>query len=78
MHIRGTDSAHIQTRPCVSVHIHAYPCIPVQAKIADFGLLKRITEMEGEAKTRVAGTPGYVDPDYRRTQMVTARSDVYW
>lgn len=46
--------------------------------MADFGLLKRITEMEGETKTRVAGTPGYVDPDYRRTNVVTTKSDVYW
>lgn len=28
--------------------------------------------------TRVAGTPGYVDPDYSRTNRLTPKSDVYW
>ncbi|CAI5473744.1 unnamed protein product [Closterium sp. Yama58-4] len=46
------------------------------AKIADFGLLKTI-KVGDETATRVAGTPGYVDPDYNRTQMVTTKSDVY-
>ncbi|CAI5993575.1 unnamed protein product [Closterium sp. NIES-64] len=47
-----------------------------QAKVADFGLLKRLTHCEGDA-TRVAGTPGYVDPDYNRTRVVTTKSDVF-
>ncbi|CAI5472722.1 unnamed protein product [Closterium sp. Yama58-4] len=46
------------------------------AKIADFGLLKTL-KVGDENATRVAGTPGYVDPDYNRTQMVTTKSDVY-
>ncbi|CAI5944096.1 unnamed protein product [Closterium sp. NIES-64] len=46
------------------------------AKIADFGLLKTL-KVGDETATRVAGTPGYVDPDYNRTQMVTTKSDVY-
>ena len=62
----------------ISFHLSTYPYSPIKAKIADFDLLKRITEMEGGAKTRVAGTLGYVDPDYRRTQVVTVKSDVYW
>ncbi|CAI7744750.1 unnamed protein product, partial [Closterium sp. NIES-53] len=48
----------------------------MQAKVADFGLLKRLTHCEGDA-TRVAGTPGYVDPDYNRTRVVTTKSDVF-
>ncbi|CAI6002902.1 unnamed protein product, partial [Closterium sp. NIES-65] len=39
----------------------------MQAKVADFGLLKRITHGE-DNQTRVAGTPGYVDPEYNRTR----------
>lgn len=51
-----------------------------QAKIADFGLLRRLNEEDGEdgARTRIAGTPGYVDPDYTRTNRVTTKTDVYW
>ncbi|CAI7815787.1 unnamed protein product, partial [Closterium sp. NIES-54] len=49
-----------------------------QAKIADFGLLKKLTDTDGGGDTtRVAGTPGYVDPDYNRTHVVTEKSDVY-
>ncbi|CAI5502211.1 unnamed protein product, partial [Closterium sp. Naga37s-1] len=48
----------------------------MHAKVADFGLLKRLTHCEGDA-TRVAGTPGYVDPDYNRTRVVTTKSDVF-
>ncbi|CAI5458459.1 unnamed protein product [Closterium sp. Yama58-4] len=39
-----------------------------QAKIADFGLLKLLSHANGgDERTRVAGTPGYLDPDYART-----------
>ncbi|CAI5527101.1 unnamed protein product, partial [Closterium sp. Naga37s-1] len=48
----------------------------MQAKVADFGLLKRLTHGDADA-TRVAGTPGYVDPDYVRTNIITAKSDVF-
>ncbi|CAI5979900.1 unnamed protein product [Closterium sp. NIES-64] len=47
-----------------------------QAKVVDFGLLKRLTHGDAHA-TRVAGTPGYVDPDYNRTNIITAKSDVF-
>ncbi|CAI5936316.1 unnamed protein product [Closterium sp. NIES-64] len=46
----------------------------MQAKVADFGLLKRLTHGDADA-TRVAGTPGYVDPDYNRTNVITTKSD---
>ncbi|CAI5936218.1 unnamed protein product [Closterium sp. NIES-64] len=48
----------------------------MQAKVADFGLLKRLTHGDADA-TRVAGTPGYVDPDYNRTHIITVKSDVF-
>ncbi|CAI5461276.1 unnamed protein product [Closterium sp. Yama58-4] len=47
-----------------------------RTKVADFGLLKRLTHGDSDA-TRVAGTPGYVDPDYNRTNVITAKSDVF-
>ncbi|CAI7905278.1 unnamed protein product, partial [Closterium sp. NIES-53] len=48
----------------------------MHAKVADFGLLKLLTHGDSDA-TRVAGTPGYVDPDYNRTNIINARSDVF-
>ncbi|CAI6000162.1 unnamed protein product [Closterium sp. NIES-65] len=49
----------------------------MQAKVADFGLLKA-SKGEGVAhSTQVAGTPGYLDPEYYSAFKVTAKSDVY-
>ncbi|CAI5488281.1 unnamed protein product, partial [Closterium sp. Naga37s-1] len=56
-------------------HIHASKP-DMQAKVSDFGLLKRLTHGDADV-TRVAGTPGYVDPDYTRTHVITVKSDVF-
>ncbi|XP_031488627.1 putative leucine-rich repeat receptor-like serine/threonine-protein kinase At2g04300 [Nymphaea colorata] len=50
----------------------------MEAKVADFGLSKAghkddVTQLP----TVVAGTPGYIDPEYYRTSLVTKKSDVY-
>lgn len=49
------------------------------AKVADFGLVKDnpTGSVEEAMKTRVAGTPGYIDPEYYTNYQVTAKSDVY-
>ncbi|KAL9680420.1 hypothetical protein QQ045_018299 [Rhodiola kirilowii] len=50
-----------------------------QAKLADFGL-SRVYPSDGateQAMTVVAGTPGYLDPEYYRTQRLNEKSDVY-
>ncbi|KAG7594784.1 Protein kinase domain [Arabidopsis thaliana x Arabidopsis arenosa] len=48
------------------------------AKLADFGL-SRSFPIDGESHvaTVVAGTPGYLDPEYHRTNWLSEKSDVY-
>ncbi|CAI5960890.1 unnamed protein product [Closterium sp. NIES-64] len=48
-----------------------------QVKIADFGLLREVGKEEMGTFTKVAGTRGYMDPDYMTLEMLTTRSDVY-
>ncbi|XAR49973.1 Non-specific serine/threonine protein kinase [Bertholletia excelsa] len=49
-----------------------------QAKLADFGL-SRVAPVEGgtHVSTIVAGTPGYLDPEYFQSNWLTEKSDVY-
>ncbi|KAF3782192.1 putative LRR receptor-like serine/threonine-protein kinase [Nymphaea thermarum] len=50
----------------------------MEAKVADFGLSKACHKDDvTQLPTVVAGTPGYIDPEYYRTNLVTKKSDVY-
>ncbi|RDX74682.1 putative receptor-like protein kinase, partial [Mucuna pruriens] len=49
----------------------------MNAKLADFGLAKQGSEAESHLTTRVAGTYGYVAPEYALYGQLTDKSDVY-
>nr|KAJ0209479.1 hypothetical protein LSAT_V11C400195460 [Lactuca sativa] len=49
-----------------------------QAKLADFGLCRAFpTEAATHISTEVAGTPGYLDPEYYLSYRLTEKSDLY-
>ncbi|KAG2298376.1 hypothetical protein Bca52824_034848 [Brassica carinata] len=50
----------------------------LQAKIADFGLSRSVAlDGTNQDTTAVAGTIGYLDPEYHSTQKLSEKSDVY-
>lgn len=49
----------------------------MRARVADFGLAKQIKEGHSHLTTRVAGTHGYLAPEYALYGQLTEKSDVY-
>ncbi|XP_022761034.1 receptor-like kinase TMK4 [Durio zibethinus] len=49
----------------------------MRAKVADFGLVKNAPEGKYSVETRLAGTFGYLAPEYAATGRVTRKVDVY-
>nr|VDC86366.1 unnamed protein product [Brassica rapa] len=48
-----------------------------KAKLADFGISRSFGGRESQEFTEVAGTHGYIDPEYYRTNRLAEKSDVY-
>lgn len=51
--------------------------LDMKAKVADFGLAKQNKEGQSHLTTRVAGTHGYLAPEYALYGQLTEKSDVY-
>ncbi|OIT06314.1 PREDICTED: receptor protein kinase TMK1-like [Nicotiana attenuata] len=49
----------------------------MRAKVADFGLVRLAPEGKGSIQTRIAGTFGYLAPEYAVTGRVTTKVDVF-
>ncbi|XP_062207678.1 probable receptor-like protein kinase At1g11050 [Phragmites australis] len=49
----------------------------MRARVADFGLARRSREGQSHLTTRVAGTHGYLSPEYALYGQLTEKSDVY-
>ncbi|XP_057792990.1 probable receptor-like protein kinase At1g11050 [Salvia miltiorrhiza] len=49
----------------------------MKARVADFGLAKQNTQGQSHLATRVAGTHGYLAPEYALYGQLTEKSDVY-
>ncbi|XP_043710475.1 receptor-like kinase TMK4 [Telopea speciosissima] len=49
----------------------------LRAKVADFGLVKNAPDGKYSVETRLAGTFGYLAPEYAATGRVTTKVDVY-
>ncbi|KAG2715232.1 hypothetical protein I3760_03G067500 [Carya illinoinensis] len=49
----------------------------MRSKVADFGLVRLAPEGKGSIETRVAGTFGYLAPEYAVTGRVTTKVDVF-
>ncbi|KAK9106733.1 hypothetical protein Syun_022744 [Stephania yunnanensis] len=49
----------------------------MRAKVADFGLARLAPSGKGSIQTRLAGTFGYLAPEYAATGRVTTKSDVF-
>ncbi|XP_058112723.1 receptor-like kinase TMK4 [Magnolia sinica] len=49
----------------------------MRAKVSDFGLVKLVPDGKSSMETRLAGTFGYLAPEYAATGKVTTKADIY-
>ncbi|EHA8588698.1 hypothetical protein COCNU_scaffold006359G000020 [Cocos nucifera] len=79
----GLEYLHIVHRPRI-IHRDLKPANillddDLNARISDFGLAKMVPDIitSGEMTTKVAGTVGYIAPEYHRTLLFTDKCDIY-
>lgn len=78
----GLEYLHILHRPRI-IHRDLKPANillddDLNARISDFGLAKVVPDItSGEMRSQVAGTVGYIAPEYHRTQLFTDKCDIY-
>ncbi|KAI4298986.1 hypothetical protein L6164_032488 [Bauhinia variegata] len=78
---RGLDYLHYGIKPAIYHRdIKATNILldaDMRARVADFGLAKQSREGQSHLTTRVAGTHGYLAPEYALYGQLTEKSDVY-
>ncbi|KAK9735316.1 hypothetical protein RND81_04G198300 [Saponaria officinalis] len=78
---RGLDYLHYGIKPAIYHRdVKATNILldsDMRARVADFGLAKEIKEGHSHLTTRVAGTHGYLAPEYALYGQLTEKSDVY-
>ncbi|XP_073099590.1 leucine-rich repeat receptor-like serine/threonine/tyrosine-protein kinase SOBIR1 [Elaeis guineensis] len=79
----GLEYLHIMNRPRI-IHRDLKPANillddDLNARISDFGLAKMVPDIitSAEMRSEVAGTVGYIAPEYHRTLFFTDKCDVY-
>uniref|UniRef100_A0A0E0M093 Protein kinase domain-containing protein n=1 Tax=Oryza punctata TaxID=4537 RepID=A0A0E0M093_ORYPU len=81
-HLRGLDYLHKGcNRPIIHRDVKTSNILlgqSLRAKIADFGLSKTyLTDTQSHMSATIAGSMGYIDPEYYQTGWITESSDVY-
>ncbi|WCJ35894.1 Leucine-rich repeat protein kinase family protein [Euphorbia peplus] len=88
---RRTDVATDVARALVFLHHECYPAIvhrdvkasnvlldkDGKARVTDFGLARIVNAEDSHVSTTIAGTVGYVAPEYGQTWQATTKGDVY-
>ncbi|KAH9783161.1 leucine-rich repeat receptor-like serine/threonine/tyrosine-protein kinase SOBIR1 [Citrus sinensis] len=78
----GLEYLHMYHRPCI-IHRDIKPANVLiddgmEARISDFGLAKLMPDGHTRIRiTTVAGTTGYVAPEYHQTLTISEKSDIY-
>ncbi|KAG8388520.1 hypothetical protein BUALT_Bualt02G0134100 [Buddleja alternifolia] len=78
----GLEHLHMNHSPCI-IHRDLKPANillddEMEARIADFGLAKAVPDADSHVTTsKVAGTVGYIAPEYYQTFRFTDKCDIY-